>query len=84
MQSETDTLQLYHRTCQMLHKRVRKTGGDYQHTGTVVSVFAKTNGDIRLVIEFDRPTQGMLHILRPDQVELLDTSRHVTDHSPHL
>lgn len=38
---------------------VEKVGGDYQFEGTVVSVFAKLSGLIRLVVEDDR---GVLHV----------------------
>lgn len=47
-------------------------GGSFQHTGIVVSVFTTTLGQPRIVLEFDRPTAGMLHIYRPDQVEVID------------
>lgn len=48
--------------------RVRKSGGSFEHTGTVVSVFRTLGGEYRLVLEFDVPVEGMLHIYRPDQV----------------
>lgn len=51
--------------------RVIKTGGSFQHTGTLVAVFQTTAGAERVVIEFDAPVSGMLHVYRPDQVELL-------------
>jgi len=51
-------------------RRVRKIGGSYQHTGTVVAHFRILSGQLRIVVEFDPPVQGMLHILRPDQVEV--------------
>jgi hypothetical protein len=54
-------------------KRVRKIGGSYQHTGVVVAEFKTTAGQDRLVVEFDAPTSGMLHILRPDQVVEIST-----------
>jgi len=38
---------------------VAKTGGDYRFDGTVVSVFNKTTGHTRFVVEDDR---GVLHI----------------------
>jgi hypothetical protein len=38
---------------------VSKTGGDYRFDGTVVSVFQKLSGVIRLVVEDDR---GILHV----------------------
>lgn len=49
--------------------RVRKATGDYQHTGTIVSVFEKRDGSTRVVVEFDPPVSGMLHIFRPEQLE---------------
>lgn len=54
-----------------LGKRVVKRGGDYTHTGTVVSVFEKKDGKIRAVVEFDPPTEGLLHIFSMDQLELI-------------
>ena len=39
--------------------KVKKVGGDYTFVGTVVAVFPKTTGAIRLVVEDDR---GILHI----------------------
>jgi hypothetical protein len=56
----------------MLGKRVRKTGGSFEHTGTVVAEFETTAGKRRIVLEFDPPLDGMLHIYRPDQVEVID------------
>lgn len=50
-------------------KRVRKIGGSFEHTGTVVAEFTTTAGNIRTVVEFDPPVSGMLHIYRPDQLE---------------
>lgn len=52
-------------------RRVRKVGGNFQHSGTLVSEFHTTSGECRVVIEFDEPVQGMLHIYRPDQVEII-------------
>jgi hypothetical protein len=56
------------------HKRwpARKVGGSFQHTGTVLSEFTTLAGQPRLVLEFDAPVQGMLHVYRPDQVERLN------------
>lgn len=51
--------------------RVKKVGGSFQHTGTVVAEFVTTEGNPRIVLEFDAPVNGMLHIYRPDQVEIL-------------
>ena len=50
-------------------RRVRKIGGSFQHTGTVVAEFRTTAGEPRIVLEFDAPVAGMLHVYRPDQVE---------------
>lgn len=38
---------------------VSKVGGDYTFDGTVVAVFTKLSGAIRLVVEDDR---GVLHV----------------------
>jgi len=54
-------------------RRARKLGGDFQHTGTIIGEVQKTTGEWRVVLEFDSPTQGMLHIYRPDQVEIINT-----------
>ena len=50
-------------------RHVRKIGGSFQHTGTVVADFKTTAGEPRIVLEFDAPVAGMLHVYRPDQVE---------------
>ena len=50
-------------------RHVRKVGGSFQHTGTVVAEFRTTAGEPRIVLEFDAPVAGMLHVYRPDQVE---------------
>lgn len=55
----------------MIGLRVRKVGGSFEHTGTVVASFFTTAGQERIVVEFDPPVQGMLHIYRTDQVEQL-------------
>lgn len=52
--------------------RVKKVGGSFQHTGTVVAEFTTVEGNPRIVLEFDAPVNGMLHIYRPDQVEILE------------
>lgn len=54
-----------------LYDRVRKVGGSFQHTGRIVSLFNTTRGELRVVLEFDSPVSGMLHIYRPDQLELI-------------
>lgn len=50
-------------------RHVRKVGGSFQHTGTVVAEFKTLAGEPRIVLEFDAPVAGMLHVYRPDQVE---------------
>ena len=55
----------------LLGKSVRKVGGSFQHTGVVVAEFATTAGEKRIVLEFDAPVAGMLHVYRPDQVEVI-------------
>ena len=49
-------------------KRVMKIGGSFQHTGRVVAEFLTSDGEKRIVLEFDAPIKGMLNIYRPDQV----------------
>ena len=56
----------------LVDKRVRKVGGSFQHTGVVVAEFHTTAGELRIVLEFDAPVAGMLHIYRPDQVEVVE------------
>ena len=56
----------------LVDKRVRKVGGSFQHTGVVVAEFHTTAGELRIVLEFDAPVDGMLHIYRPDQVEVME------------
>ena len=55
----------------LVGKRVRKSGCSFQHTGVVVPEFHTTSGELRIVLEFDAPVAGMLHIYRPDQVEVI-------------
>ena len=55
----------------LLGKRVMKVGGSFQHTGVVVAEFHTTAGELRIVLEFDAPVAGMLHVYRPDQVEVM-------------
>lgn len=50
-------------------RHVRKVGGSFEHTGTVVAEFKTLAGEPRIVLEFDAPVAGMLHVYRPDQVE---------------
>lgn len=56
----------------LVRRRAVKDGGSFQHTGTIVAEFKTTAGEDRIVLEFDEPVKGMLHIYRPDQVKLLD------------
>lgn len=60
-------------------RRARKIGGSFQHSGTLVSEFKTTSGENRVVIEFDAPVQGMLHIYRPDQLEMINTPTEPVD-----
>ena len=55
----------------LIGKRVMKVGGSFQHSGVVVAEFTTTAGEPRIVLEFDAPVAGMLHIYRPDQVEVI-------------
>ena len=55
----------------LIGKRAKKVGGSFQHTGVVVSEFHTMAGELRIVIEFDAPVAGMLHIYRPDQIEVI-------------
>jgi len=56
----------------LLGCRVRKVGGSFQHTGEVVADFWTIAGERRIVLEFDPPVGGMLHVYRPDQVEVIE------------
>ena len=49
--------------------KVSKKGGDYRFDGTVVAVFEKLSGLIRLVVEDDR---GVLHIYSEKNLEYRD------------
>ena len=55
----------------LIGKQVKKVGGSFQHTGVVVAEFVTTAGEPRIVLEFDAPVAGMLHVYRPDQVEVI-------------
>ena len=55
----------------LIGKQVKKVGGSFQHTGVVVAEFTTTDGEPRIVLEFDAPVAGMLHVYRPDQVEVI-------------
>jgi hypothetical protein len=48
---------------------VSKVGGDYTFDGTVVAVFTKLSGSIRLVVEDDR---GVLHVYSEKNLKLRD------------
>lgn len=63
----------------LLNKWVRKSGGSFQHTGTVVAEFFTLAGEPRIVLEFDHPVAGMLHVYRPDQVELVNPDEDICD-----
>ena len=56
----------------LIGKKVKKVGGSFQHTGVVVAEFTTTAGESRIVLEFDAPVAGMLHIYRHDQVEVIE------------
>lgn len=60
----------------MVGSRVQKTNG-YPFDGTVVSVFPKLNGEIRLVVESD-VIPGMLHIFSQNQMEIMPNRVGVT------
>lgn len=51
---------------------VEKVGGDYTFVGTVVSVFPKLSGAIRLVVEDDR---GVLHVYSEKILRLLANTK---------
>jgi len=46
--------------------KVQKVGGDYTFEGTIVSVFTKLSGKVRIVVEDDR---GLLFIFSEKQLE---------------
>lgn len=50
---------------------VMRVNSDYEFVGTVVSVFQKTSGLTRYVVEDDR---GVLFIWRRDNMEKIDAS----------
>lgn len=47
--------------------KVRKTTGSYAATGTIVSAFTTSGGEVRYVLEFDHP-KGLLHIFNESQL----------------
>lgn len=57
---------------EIIGRRAKKVGGSFEHTGTIVAAFHTLAGLPRIVLEFDAPTAGMLHIYRPDQIELIE------------
>jgi hypothetical protein len=48
--------------------KVEKVGGDYTFVGTVVSVFEKLSGAVRLVVEDDR---GVLHVYSEKNLKMV-------------
>lgn len=48
--------------------RVEKVGGDYQYEGTVVAIFLKRSGAVRLVVEDHR---GLLFIFNEQSLRLV-------------
>jgi len=48
--------------------KVEKVTGDYKFKGTVVSVFKKLSGKVRVVVENE---DGILHIFNPEQLSKL-------------
>ena len=48
--------------------KVTKTGGDYTFDGTVVSMFTKLSGQVRVVVE---NKEGLLHIFNQNQLTVL-------------
>jgi hypothetical protein len=50
-----------------LNDLVSKVGGDYTFDGTVVAVFRKLSGVVRLVVEDDR---GVLHVYSEQNLKL--------------
>ncbi len=52
--------------------RVRKVGGSYQATGTILAAFKTRYGSNRYVFDFDEPP-GLLHIFNHEQLEPLDS-----------
>jgi hypothetical protein len=50
-----------------LNDLVSKVGGDYTFDGTVVAVFTKLSGVVRLVVEDDR---GVLHVYSEQNLKL--------------
>ena len=49
-------------------RRARKLGG---YTGTLVAEYQTTTGECRVVMEYDAPVQGVMEILRADEVYIL-------------
>ena len=51
---------------------VQKVSGDYYFEGTIVSVFKKNSGKVRVVVENHG---GILHIFNPSQIAKYDPKR---------
>lgn len=59
-------------------ERVFKFAGDYKFNGVIVSVFAKTSGNIRYVVE---NPDGILHIFSESQLTVVkDVPQYRDDH----
>ncbi len=55
----------------LLGKRVNKVfGSGCTHTGIVIAEFKTLADEPRIVLEFDCPVEGMLHIYHPNQVRI--------------
>ena len=52
-----------------VNDKVSKVGGDYKFDGTIVSLFPKLSGAIRVVVEDDR---GVLHVYSEKNLKLRD------------
>tara|TARA_R110002096_G_scaffold241738_2_gene433772 strand:- start:2656 stop:3108 length:453 start_codon:yes stop_codon:yes gene_type:complete len=52
-----------------VNDKVSKVGGDYKFDGTIVSLFPKLSGVIRIVVEDDR---GVLHVYSEKNLKLRD------------
>ena len=52
-----------------VNDKVSKVGGDYTFDGTVVSIFPKLSGAIRVVVEDDR---GVLHVYSEKNLKIRD------------
>lgn len=61
-----------------INDKVRKIGGSYQATGTIVSRFKALDGSSRYVFQFDSPA-GLVHILGDNNLEPYDHDKHEAD-----